>query len=46
MTYNYTVPILVLVLCGVISIFLAFKLKQADKKQGYGLELPNIKKAV
>jgi MFS family permease len=44
MAYNYTVPILVLVLCGVISIFLAFKLKQADKRQGYGLELPNIKK--
>lgn len=42
--YNYTVPILVLVLCGIISIFLAFKLKQADKRQGYGLELPNIKK--
>lgn len=44
MVYNYTVPILILVLCGVISIFLAFKLKQADKRQGYGLELPNIKK--
>jgi len=39
--YDYTIPILVLVLCGVISIFLAFKLKQADKKQGYGLELPS-----
>jgi MFS family permease len=44
MAYNYTIPILVLVLCGVISIFLAFKLKQADKRQGYGLELPNVKK--
>jgi len=39
--YDYTIPILVLVLCGVISIFLAFKLKQADKRQGYGLELPS-----
>lgn len=39
--YNYTIPILVLVLCGVISIFLAYKLKAADKKQGYGLELPS-----
>jgi MFS family permease len=38
--YNYTLPILMLVACGVISIFLAFKLKQSDKKQGYGLELP------
>ena len=41
-TYDYTVPILMLVACGIISIFLAFKLKQADKKHGYGLELPNI----
>ncbi len=39
--YDYTTPILVLVLCGVIAIFLAFKLKQADKQQGYGLELPS-----
>ena len=42
--YDYTIPILVLVLCGVISIFLAFKLKQADKQQGYGLELPSGEK--
>ena len=40
-TYDYTIPIFVLVGCGVISIFLAFKLKQADKRQGYGLELPS-----
>jgi cytochrome c biogenesis factor len=39
--YDYTIPILILVLCGVISIFLAFKLKQADKRQGFGLELPS-----
>jgi len=41
MTYNYTVPILTLVACGLISIFLAFKLKKADIQQGYGLELPS-----
>jgi hypothetical protein len=29
---------------GVIAIFLAFLLKAIDKKKGYGLELPNIKK--
>jgi MFS family permease len=40
-TYDYTIPILMLVGLGVISIFLAFKLKQADKDQGYGLELPS-----
>lgn len=42
--YNYTVPILMLVGCGVISIFLAFYLKKASNQQGYGLELPSNKK--
>jgi hypothetical protein len=41
MTYDYTIPIFILVGCGVISIFLAFKLKQSDRRQGYGLELPS-----
>ena len=44
MTYNYTIPIFILVFCGVISIFLAYKLKKADKKQKYGLELPSGQK--
>ena len=42
--YNYTWPILMLVACGIISIFLAYKLKQADREQGYGLELPSDQK--
>jgi len=37
-SYDYTMPILMLVVLGLISIFLAFLLKKADKKQGYGLE--------
>ena len=41
MMYDYTIPILMLVVCGVISIFLAYLLKKADKKQKYGLELPS-----
>jgi MFS family permease len=41
--YDYKIPVLVLVLCGVISIFLAFQLKRADKRQKFGLEEPNIK---
>jgi hypothetical protein len=41
MVYNYTIPILMLVVCGIISIFLAYKLLQADRKAGYGLELPS-----
>lgn len=39
--YNYTIPILMLVGLGVVSIWLAYELKRADKKQGYGLELPS-----
>jgi MFS family permease len=40
MNYNYAVPIFILVICGIVAIFLAYKLKAADRKQGYGLELP------
>ena len=43
--YNYTIPIFMLVFLGIISIFLAYQLKFADKKQGYGLELPFGKEA-
>ena len=39
--FDYTTPILMLVGLGVLAIFLAFMLKKADKKQGYGLELPS-----
>jgi MFS family permease len=38
--YDYTLPILVLVGLGVVSIFLAFLLKAADRRQGFGLEVP------
>lgn len=41
MTYDYTIPIMMLVVCGVISIFLAALLKKADRKQAYGLEFPS-----
>jgi hypothetical protein len=41
MMYDYTIPILLLVACGVISIFLAYKLKAADRRQKFGLELPS-----
>jgi MFS family permease len=39
--FDYTTPILMLVGLGVLAIILAFLLKKADKKQGYGLELPS-----
>jgi len=38
--YDYTIPILMLVGLGIISVYLAFLLKKADKRQGYGIELP------
>ena len=41
MNYNYTIPIFMLVILGVVSIFLAFQLKRADAKQKFGLELPS-----
>jgi hypothetical protein len=37
---DYTIPILMLVGLGVISIFLALGLKRASKEHGYGLENP------
>ena len=39
--YNYTNPILMLAVLGVIGVMFAFLLKRADKTSGYGLELPN-----
>jgi len=42
--YDYTYPILMLVVLGVVSIFLALQLKRSDLKQNYGLELPFHKK--
>ena len=42
--YDYTTPILMLVVCGVISIFLSYKLKQADRIQKFGIELPSGQK--
>ena len=42
--YEYTIPMLIFMMFGVISLLFAFLLKAEDKKKGYGLELPNIKK--
>ena len=42
--YNYTVPMLIFVACGVVALVFAILLKAEDKKKGYGLELPNIQK--
>lgn len=42
--YNYTVPMLVFASLGVLALFLGLWLKVEDKRKGYGLEEPNIKK--
>jgi MFS family permease len=42
--YNYTLPMVIFTCFGVLALLFAFLLKAEDKKKGYGLELPNIKK--
>jgi len=42
--YDYTNPLLMLACLGAVALILGFILKIVDKKQGLGLELPNIKK--
>jgi MFS family permease len=39
--YDYTVPELIFAGFGVLAIVLSVILKMVDKKQGYGLDLPN-----
>lgn len=43
-TYNYTLPMTVFMGFGILALGFALLLKAEDKKKGYGLELPNIKK--
>jgi MFS family permease len=42
--YNYTRPMMIFTGLGLLALLFAFLLKAEDKKKGYGLELPNIKK--
>ena len=41
--YNYTIPLIVFASFGLLALFFAIYLKAVDKKNGYGLEEPNIK---
>jgi len=41
--YNYTLPMVIFALFGVVALLLAMRLKAVDRKEGYGLEEPNIK---
>jgi len=42
--YNYTLPMIIFTSFSLLALLFAFLLKAEDKKKGYGLELPNIKK--
>ena len=44
LTGGYTMPMTIFSSFGVLALFFGFWLKREDKKKGYGLELPNIKK--
>lgn len=43
-TGGYQAPMIIFAALGVIAFILSFALKAEDRKKGYGLELPNIKK--
>ncbi len=43
-TGGYTVPMIIFSSFGVVALIFTFLLKVEDRKKGYGLELPNIKK--
>ena len=40
--YDYTYPMMIFAVLGVLAVFVGMMLKAEDKKKGYGLELPNI----
>jgi nitrate/nitrite transporter NarK len=42
--YNYTLPMMIFAGFGVLALVFALLLKAEDKKKGYGLQMPNIKK--
>ncbi len=41
--YNYTIPMLIFASLGILAFLCGIILKAEDKKNGYGLEEPNIK---
>ena len=43
-TYDYTIPMSIFALFGIVSIVVSFILKRVDKRNGYGLEQPNMTK--
>ena len=43
-TGSYTLPLIIFASFGVLALIISVYLKIEDRKKGYGLELPNIKK--
>ena len=43
-SYNYTLPMLIFASLGGLALLFSLWLKGMDKRNGYGLELPNIRK--
>ena len=43
-TYDYTIPMSIFAVFGIVSIVVSFILKRVDKRNGYGLEQPNMQK--
>ena len=43
-TYDYTIPMAIFAVFGVVAVGVALLLKRVDKTNGYGLEQPNIQK--
>ena len=43
-TYDYTIPMAIFAVFGVVAVGVALLLKRIDKSNGYGLEEPNIQK--
>jgi len=43
--YDYTIPMIIFMCFGTLAFVTAWLLKIEDKKKGYGLEKPNMKKA-
>lgn len=43
--YDYTIPMVIFAGFGILALIVALYLKRLDKKEGYGLEKPNIASA-
>jgi nitrate/nitrite transporter NarK len=42
--YDYTLPMYIFAGFGVLSVIFALLLRREDRRKGYGLEMPNVKK--